>query len=50
MPRRRLCLGFYVCDLEFGICPTLVYLFLGQPELDMLIARLFGDRSHGRGR
>ena len=23
MPRHRLCLGFYVCDLEFGICPTL---------------------------
>ena len=23
MPRRRLCLGFYVCDLDFGICPVL---------------------------
>ena len=31
MPRRRLCLGFYVCDLEFGICLVLclfIYLCL----------------------
>ena len=28
MPRRRLCLGFYVCDLEFGICPTICLFIL----------------------
>ena len=35
MPRRRLCLGFYVCDLEFGICLVLclfIYLEMGDAQ------------------
>ena len=34
MPRRRLCLGFYVCDLEFGICPTLCLFICGIVTTD----------------
>ena len=34
MPRRRLCLGFYVCDLEFGICLVLC-LFIYASSLDV---------------
>merc|ERR1712086_904465 len=31
-PRRRLCLGFYVCDLGFGCSVTLcLFIYLGTP-------------------
>ena len=39
MPRCRLCLGFYVCDLEFGICPPVCLFIYHQPASDLSLRR-----------